>query len=83
MALGRTARYYRENPEAREVHRKTSAKHAAKPAAKKKRAEANKYNREKGTYGNGDGLDASHKGGKVVGLEKAKINRARGGAKKR
>ena len=83
MALGRTARYYRANPEAREKHQETSKKHAAKPEAKRKRAEANKYNREKGTYGNGDGLDASHKGGRVVGLEKAKTNRARGGSKKK
>ena len=30
--------------------------------AKKYRAELNKYNRKKGTYGNGDGKDASHKG---------------------
>ncbi len=29
------------------------------------RAKLNKYNRKKGTYGNGDGLDASHKGGKI------------------
>ena len=37
--------------------------------AKKYRAELNKYNRQKGTYGNGDGKDASHKGGKIVGFE--------------
>ena len=36
--------------------------------AKKYRAELNKYNRQKGTYGNGDGKDASHKGGKIVGF---------------
>jgi hypothetical protein len=83
MGLGRTAKYYRENPESRLAHRKTSKKAAAKPEAIKKRVEANRYNREKGTYGNGDGLDASHKGGKVVGLEKAKTNRARGGGKKK
>jgi hypothetical protein len=83
MGLGRTAKYYRENPEARIKHRKTSKKAAAKPEAIKKRVEANRYNREKGTYGNGDGLDASHKGGKVVRLEKAKTNRARGGGKKK
>ena len=29
------------------------------------RAKLNKFNRKKGTYGNGDGLDASHKGGKI------------------
>lgn len=47
------------------------------PAAKKKRASLNKYNRKKGTYGNGDGLDASHRGGKIVGFEKASKNRGR------
>ena len=36
---------------------------------KKYRAELNRYNRRKGTYGNGDGLDASHKKGKIVGYE--------------
>ena len=36
---------------------------------KKYRAELNKYNRKKGTYGNGVGKDASHKGGKIVGFE--------------
>jgi len=36
---------------------------------KKYRAELNKYNRKKGTYGNGDKKDASHKGGKIVGFE--------------
>ena len=45
--------------------------------AKKYRAELNKYNRQKGTYGNGDGKDASHKGGKIVGFEKESINRGR------
>lgn len=43
----------------------------------KYRAELNKYNREKGTYGNHDGKDASHKGGKITGFESAKVNRAR------
>ena len=45
--------------------------------AKKYRAELNKYNRKKGTYGNGDGKDASHKGGKIVGFEKESTNRGR------
>jgi hypothetical protein len=45
--------------------------------AKKYRAELNKYNRQKGTYGNGDGKDASHKGGKIVGFESASKNRGR------
>ncbi len=45
--------------------------------SKKYRAELNKYNRQKGTYGNGDGKDASHKGGKIVGFEAQSKNRGR------
>jgi hypothetical protein len=45
--------------------------------AKKYRAELNQYNRKKGTYGNGDGKDASHKGGKIAGFEKESTNRGR------
>ena len=41
------------------------------------RAKLNKYNRKKGTYGNGDGLDASHKGGKIKGFEPQSKNRGR------
>ena len=44
---------------------------------KKYRAELNRYNREKGTYGNGDGKDASHKGRKIVGMEDQSVNRGR------
>ena len=44
---------------------------------RKYRAELNKYNRDKGTYGNGDGKDASHKKGKIVGMEDQSINRGR------
>ena len=52
-------------------------KFQSSPKAKKYRAELNKYNRQKGTYGNGDGKDASHKGGKIVGFEKESKNRGR------
>ena len=44
---------------------------------KKYRAELNRYNRMKGTYGNGDGKDASHKDGKIVGMEDQSVNRGR------
>ena len=44
-----------------------------------KRAALNKENRKRGTYGNGDGKDVSHrKNGKTF-LEKASKNRARKG----
>jgi hypothetical protein len=52
-------------------------KYGSSTKAKKYRAELNKYNRQKGTYGNGDGKDASHKGGKIVGFEKESTNRGR------
>ena len=44
---------------------------------RKYRAELVKYNRDKGTYGNRDGKDASHKDGKIVGMEDQSINRGR------
>lgn len=52
-------------------------KYQSSPARRKYRAELNRYNREKGTYGNGDGKDASHKGGKIAGFEDASKNRGR------
>ena len=48
-----------------------------RPSQKKKRAQLNAFNREKGTYGNGDKLDASHIGGKIVGFEPQSKNRGR------
>ena len=51
--------------------------------AKKYRAELNKYNRQKGTYGNGDGLDAAHEGGRLRRFIKASLNRANNRPKKR
>ena len=52
-------------------------KYGSSTKAKKYRAELNQYNRKKGTYGNGDGKDASHKGGKIVGFEAQSKNRGR------
>ena len=52
-------------------------KYGSSKKAKKYRAELNAYNRKKGTYGNGDGKDASHKGGKIVGFEAESKNRGR------
>ena len=39
------------------------------------RAKLNKYNRDKGTYGNNDGQDASHEDGKISGFEKSGKNK--------
>jgi len=62
---------------AKRDYKKEYAKYGKSEKAKKYRAELNKYNRDKGTYGNGDGKDASHKGGKIVGFEDESKNRGR------
>jgi len=75
MSLGRTAQYYRENPDARKRHRAYQAEHEKSAASIKKREELNKYNRQHGVYGNHDGLDAAHHNGKITGYKKASANR--------
>ncbi len=80
--LGRTARYYRDNPEARKKHRKTSAKAQKKKEAVRKRIECNLFNRKNKKSRKGDKMDCSHRGGRLV-LERQKSNRARGGGKKK
>jgi hypothetical protein len=91
--MKKTAKYYSENPEAKKKKYAYDKKHNAKPENVKKRTELNKYNREKGTYGNGDNSDAKHINGKIVGFTSASKNRgsktdsagdrrARGGKKK-
>lgn len=80
--LSRTAKYYRDNPEARKKHRKTSAKAQKKREAVRKRVQCNLFNKKNGKSKKGDKLDCSHKNGKLV-LESQKKNRARGGGKKK
>ena len=41
------------------------------------RAKLNKYNRDKGTYGNDDGLDATHKDGKISGFKESSKNKGK------
>jgi len=55
----------------------------AKPSQRKKRAALNADNRKRGTYGNGDGKDVSHKTDGSTTLESMKINRARVGKAKK
>ncbi len=69
------ADYYKENPESYAKKKKYDSKIGKRTDLKKKRVELNAYNRKKKTYGNGDGLDAIHKGKKIVGYAKASKNR--------
>jgi len=59
------------------------SKYGKSEKAKKYRAQLNKYNRKKGTYGNGDGMDAAHEGGRIRRFVKASINRANNRPKRR
>lgn len=74
-AKSKTAKYYAANPEAREKKQKYDKKFNAKPSEVKKRTELNAYNRDKGTYGNGDKKDAAHKLGRIAGFKSESANR--------
>ncbi len=66
-----------EETKAKRDYKDEYKKFQSSTKSKKYRAELNKYNRKKGTYGNGDGKDASHKGGKIAGFESQSKNRGR------
>jgi hypothetical protein len=71
---GRTAKYYAANPEAKKRHNDYQKEYNKSPDQVKKRVELNAINRKRGTYGNGDGLDASHTKNGVV-MKSASSNR--------
>jgi len=60
MAKGKTQTYYDKNPAANRRRLKQQAKYNKSSEGLKIRVAANKLNRKLGTYGNGDGKDASH-----------------------
>lgn len=76
---GKSAKYYRENPEAREKKNAYQRKRNKSAANKKYRAELNQERRDRNIYGKG-GKDVSHKKDGGVVLESPKRNRARNGA---
>jgi len=68
---------FEEDIEEARDYKKEYKKFQSSPERIKYRSELNRYNREKGTYGNGDKLDASHKGRKIIGMEDQSVNRGR------
>jgi len=77
----RSAKYYRDNPDARRKKAATDKKINARPEQRKKRAELSAWRRAEGLAGNG-GPDGSHtKDGRIV-REDASKNRARNRGKK-
>lgn len=58
--MGKTAKYYAENPEAKEKKKKYDKKYHSTTERKKYRAFLNRMRRKAGRYGNGDGMDYDH-----------------------
>ena len=77
MANGKTSQYYKKNPAAKKRRLKQQAKYGRTNKGLQIRVAANKLNRELGTYGNRDGLDASHTSKSKGKLEKPSKNRRR------
>jgi len=73
----KSTNYYRTNADSLKIKQEYQREYNKKPAQKKKRASLNAENRKRGTYGNGDNMDVSHKKGGGTKLEGQSKNRAR------
>tara|TARA_R100001594_G_scaffold116020_1_gene150911 strand:+ start:128 stop:373 length:246 start_codon:yes stop_codon:yes gene_type:complete len=73
----KSTNYYKSHADALKIKQEYQREYNKSPTAKKKRAALNKENRKRGTYGNGDNLDVSHKKGGGTKLEVQSKNRAR------
>jgi hypothetical protein len=78
----RTSDYYKKNPKARAKRLKQQARYNRQSLQIEKRVELNRENHKRGTYGNGDDMDVSHKKDGSTILEKASTNRARNRSRK-
>ena len=78
----RTSEYYKKNPKARQKRLKQQKRYNRQSLQIQKRVELNRENHKRGTYGNGDGMDVSHKKNGSTVLEKASKNRARNRSRK-
>lgn len=72
--MKKSAKYYASNPKAKAKKAEYDKEFNKKKEQVKKRIALNKYNREHGKYGNGDGMDASHTSKGIV-YKKASTNR--------
>ena len=71
----KSARYYKDNPEARAKKNAYQKQYNKKKSEVKRRTELNRLNRLFGTYGNGDKKDVSHQSNGTVKLEAQSRNR--------
>ena len=75
----KSTNYYKSHANALKIKQAYQRKYNKKPSQVAKRTELNADNRRRGTYGNGDNLDVSHKQGGGTKLEGQSKNRARKG----
>lgn len=75
--MSKTSDYYKSNPEAREKRLEYQRRYNRQRRERLRRSFLNKENRKRGTYGNGDGLDVSHRSDGSTFLEDEGTNRAR------
>ncbi len=73
----KTSEYYKKNPAAKAKRLKQQRSYNKTDKGTAIRVAANKLNRKLGTYGNGDGKDASHTGPNKGKLEMPSKNRRR------
>lgn len=74
MAKGKSSQYYATHPEAKAKKLAYQREYNKKDSQVKKRVELTKINRDRGTYGNGDGKDAAHTKRGIV-MKSASANR--------
>ena len=73
----KSTNYYKSHAKALKIKQSYQKKYNKKPSQVAKRTKLNAENRKRGTYGNGDKLDVSHKQGGGTKLEGQSKNRAR------
>ena len=79
----KTSTYYKANPKAKRRRLRQQSRYNKTNKGVMIRTAANKLNRKLGTYGNGDGKDASHTGPGKGKTENASANRRRPRMKQR
>ena len=75
--MASTSEYYKSNPAAKKKRLTQQKQYNKTKKGLALRVNANRLNRQLGTYGNGDGKDVSHRKDGTTFMEKASKNRAR------
>ena len=75
--MSRTSEYYKKNTKARKKRLEYQKRYNKQKKQIRKRSLLNKENRRRGTYGNGDKMDVSHRKDGSTFLEAQSKNRAR------